>query len=81
VDAITQLPQVDGAVVYLAKTADKPHTYTYDPPDGVPKSNIVTEQHVVPIFDMRPLADGLSLSRLRELDQRIGVRFAVVFDS
>lgn len=60
-DVITQLPQVDGAVVYLAKNAEKPHTYTYDPPAGVPKSNIVTEQHVVPIIDMRPIADSLSL--------------------
>jgi len=27
------------------------------------------------------LIDAADLSRLRELDQRIGVRFAVVFDS
>jgi hypothetical protein len=61
VDVFTQLPQVEGAAVYLAKTAEKPHTYTYDPPDGTPKTNLVTEQHALPIFDMRPIADGLSL--------------------
>jgi hypothetical protein len=60
-DAFSSLPQVMGEVVYLAKTAEKPHTYTYDPPDGVPKTNIVNEPHTVPIFDMRPVADGLTL--------------------
>jgi hypothetical protein len=60
-DVVSSLPQVPGEVVYLAKTVEKPHTYTYDPPNGMPKTNIVTESHVVPIFDMRPLADGLTL--------------------
>jgi hypothetical protein len=31
-DAVSSLPQVTGEIVYLAKTAEKPHTYTYDPP-------------------------------------------------
>jgi hypothetical protein len=48
-------------VVYLAKTPEKPHTYTYDPPGGVPKTNIVNEPHTIQIFDMRPVADGLTL--------------------
>jgi hypothetical protein len=60
-DVVSSLPQVLGEVVYLAKTPEKPHTYTYDPPDGVPKTNIVGEPHTIPIFDMRPLADGLTL--------------------
>ena len=60
-DAVSSLPQVTGEIVYLAKTAEKPHTYTYDPPDDVPKTNIVSEPHTVPIFDMRPVADGLTL--------------------
>jgi hypothetical protein len=60
-DAVSSLPQVTGEIVYLARTPDKPHTYTYDPPEGVPKSNIVSEPHSVPIFDMRPVADGLTL--------------------
>ena len=53
--------QVSGEVVYLAKTAEKPHTYTYDPPGNRPKTNIVSEAHTVTITDMRPLADGLTL--------------------
>lgn len=60
-DVVSSLPRVTGEVVYLAKTPEKPHVYTYDPPAGVPKTNIVSEAHSVPIFDMRPVADGLSL--------------------
>jgi hypothetical protein len=54
-------PKVTGEVVYLAKTPEKPYTYTYDPPDGVAKTNIVNEPHSVPIFDMRAIADSLTL--------------------
>jgi hypothetical protein len=60
-DVASSLPQVFGEVVYLAKTPEKPHVYTYDPPDGTPKTNIIPEAHTVPIFDMRPIADGLML--------------------
>jgi hypothetical protein len=60
-DVVSSLPQVTGEVVYLAKTPERPHVYTYDPPDGVAKTNIIPEAHSVPIFDMRPVADGLSL--------------------
>ena len=54
-------PAVAGEVVYLARTADKPYVYTYDPPEGVAKSNLVAEAHTVPILDMRPIAGGLEL--------------------
>jgi len=60
-DVVFSLPQVPGEVVYLAKTPEKPHAYAYDPPDGVPRTNIVPESHTVPVFDMRPVADGLTL--------------------
>jgi hypothetical protein len=60
-DIVSSLPRVLGEVVYLAKTPEKPHTYTYDPPDGVARTNIVNEPHTIPIFDMRSLADGLTL--------------------
>jgi hypothetical protein len=60
-DVFSSLPQVTGEVVYLAKTAEKPQSYTYDPPDGVARTNIVNDAHAVPVFDMRPIADGLSL--------------------
>jgi hypothetical protein len=60
-DAVSSLPQVVGEVVYLAKAPEKPYVYTYDPPDGAVKTNIVPESHKVPIFDMRPIASGLTL--------------------
>jgi hypothetical protein len=60
-DVFSSLPQVMGEVVYLKKSTEKPHSYTYDPPDGVPRTNIVNDAHTVPVFDMRPIADGLSL--------------------
>jgi hypothetical protein len=41
-DAVSSLPQVTGEIVYLARTPEKPHIYTYDPPEGVPKTNIVS---------------------------------------
>jgi hypothetical protein len=53
--------QVAGEVVYLAKTPQKPYTYTYDPPAGVNRTNIVADAHTVSISDMRPIAGGLSL--------------------
>lgn len=62
-DVIDRLPHVDGALTYLARMTEKPHTYTYDPPPGVPRSNIVTEAHVLPIHDLRPLAAEASLER------------------
>jgi len=60
-DVVSSLRQVAGEVVYLTKTQEKPHVYTYDPPDGVAKTNIVPDAHTVPISDMRPLADDLTL--------------------
>jgi hypothetical protein len=60
-EVASSLQPVTGELVYLSKTVENPHTYTYDPPDGEARSNIVTESHTVPIYDMRPLAGGLSL--------------------
>jgi hypothetical protein len=54
---------VQGEVVYLARMAERPHTYTYEPPAGQPRSNIVTEAHRVPIHDMRRLPVPPALDR------------------
>ncbi len=61
--AIAQLPRVEAEVVYFARMSEKPRTLAYEPPPGVPRSNIVEDRHIVPIHDMRPVADGLSLDR------------------
>ena len=55
------LPHVDGEVVYLAKMAEKPHTYAYDLPPGQPRTNMIPDPRVMPMHDMRPVAANLSL--------------------
>ena len=62
-EAIERLPYVEGVLNYLKRTTDKPRTYTFDPPQGGPRSNIVYEPHAVPIHDMRPVAEHMSLER------------------
>ena len=57
------LASVEGALVYLSRMAEKPHTYTFEPPPGVARSNIVTESHTLRIADMRPMASEASLER------------------
>lgn len=46
---------------YVAPTAERLRTYTYDPPGGEPRSNIVADPREVPIHDVRPLAGEVSL--------------------
>ena len=60
-DVVASRQEVVGEVIYLAKTAEKPYTYTYDPPAGVARTNIAGEPHTVRIADMRPIADELTL--------------------
>ena len=56
-------PHVDADLHYVTPTTERLHSYTYDPPAGVPRSNIVPETHTVPIYDLRPFAGSLSLDR------------------
>ena len=62
-NTIEQLPKVEGEVFYLVKMAEKPHSYSYNPPVGVPRTNMVLEGHRLPMHDMRPVADTISLDR------------------
>jgi hypothetical protein len=57
------LPQIHGEVTYLAKMAEKPHTYAYDLPPGQPRTNMLPDVRTVPIYDMRPLGSEMSLDR------------------
>jgi hypothetical protein len=59
----TALPSVEAELNYLAPTRVKPHTYTYDPPGGVPRTNIVNEPHAVTIKDARAIAATVSLDQ------------------
>jgi hypothetical protein len=57
------LPFVRANLHYLGRMTERPRNYTYDPPPGVPRSNIVSETHSVPIHDLRPIEDRISLDR------------------
>jgi hypothetical protein len=57
------LPHVDAALNYLAPMAARPRSYTYEPPAGIPRSNLESDTRVVSVYDARPLAGGLSLDR------------------
>jgi hypothetical protein len=62
-EKIAALSFVTGDLNYLADPLDRPRTYTFEPPSGEPKSNIVPEPHSVPIHDIRPIGDTVSLDR------------------
>ena len=61
--AIARLPQVRGALSFITPSAEKPRSYEYDPPGGVPRSTASFEARTVPIRNMRSVASGFSLER------------------
>src|SRR5260370_18634650 len=60
-EKIAALSYVTADLNYLTPSADRPRTYTFEPPSGEPKSNIVPEPHRVPIHDIRPISESVSL--------------------
>jgi hypothetical protein len=60
-DDVLDLPHVDAVLNYLGPTEGKPHNYTYDPPEGVARTNIVSDPVTVPIYDARVAAPDASL--------------------
>jgi hypothetical protein len=61
--AAENLPAVDGVLNFLRPMRDKPREYAYEPPAGIPRSNVAIDPHTVRISDMRPIAASLSLDR------------------
>jgi hypothetical protein len=59
----SSLPHIEAQLNYLAPMAERPRSYTFDPPPGVPRSNSTHEAHTVAIHDARPLASEISLDR------------------
>jgi hypothetical protein len=59
--AIDTLSWVNGDLNYLAPTTDRPRTYTYEPPTGMPRTTVVNEPHRVQINDARPIVANASL--------------------
>jgi len=57
------LPHVEAELHYLGRMAERPRNYTFTPPPGVPRSNIVTDSHRVPVYDVRDIARDVSLDR------------------
>jgi hypothetical protein len=62
-EKIEALSFVTADLNYLAPSQDRPRTYTFEPPPGEPKTNTVPEPHALPIHDVRPIADSVSLDR------------------
>jgi hypothetical protein len=52
---------VTAGLNYLGPTSGRPRTYTFEPPAGEPRSNIVLDPHDVAIHDARPGSDAFSL--------------------
>jgi len=59
--AVETLPTVEGELNYLTPMAERPRNYTFDPPQGEPRSNIVPAAHRVRIHDLRPVAENAIL--------------------
>jgi hypothetical protein len=62
-ERIEALSSVTADLNYLAPQRDRPRTYTFEPPVGEPKTNTVSEPHALPIYDIRPIAESVSLDR------------------
>src|ERR1700722_6419177 len=62
-EKIAGLSFVNADLNYLTPSRDRPRNYTYEPPAGVPRSNIVPEPHILPVHDLRPLLESISLDR------------------
>jgi hypothetical protein len=58
---IATLPRVEADMNYLVPMTERPRNYTFEPPAGVPWSNVRNEAHRVAIRDLRPIAHLVSL--------------------
>jgi hypothetical protein len=59
--AIASLPHIQAGLNYLVATNEKPVTYAYQPPSGVPWSTAEIEEHATVIHDLRPAASKFLL--------------------
>jgi len=61
--AIADLKGVVAPINFTQPMAEKPYSYNYEPPPGVPPRNTSEETHQVKVLDARAVNDGLSLDR------------------
>ncbi|NOG72188.1 CmcJ/NvfI family oxidoreductase [Roseicella sp. DB1501] len=54
---------IEAELNYLGPVEGRPYTYTFEPPEGRPRSNIGIAPHRVAIRDLRPLAATASVDR------------------
>ncbi len=59
----TERPGVVAPLGFMAPMTEKPYSYNYDPPPGVPARNSVLINHPVMVHDARPINADLSLDR------------------
>ena len=61
--AVAELKGVVAPLNFTMPMAEKPYSYNYEPPPGMPVRNTQEETHEVKIIDARPIGDKLSLER------------------
>ena len=61
--AVADLKGVVAPLNFTMPMAEKPYSYNYEPPPGVPPRNTKEEAHQVKILDGRAVHDRLSLDR------------------
>ena len=61
--AVAELKGIVAPINFTKPMAEKPYSYNYEPPPGVPPRNTREETHQVKIFDGRAVNDRLSLDR------------------
>lgn len=71
-----RLPYVTATLKYMVPAAEKPRSYMYEPPPGIPQNSAEYEPHSAVIRSLRPIAPRLSLDAegFRLLNHRSGVR-------
>jgi hypothetical protein len=61
--AVADAKSVVAPINFIEPMAEKPYSYNYEPPPGVPPRNTKEATHTVRVHDARPLNDKLSLDR------------------
>ena len=59
----TDVRGVTAPINFTVPMAEKPYSYNYEPPPGVPSRNTREETHRVKVLDARAVNDRLSLDR------------------
>src|SRR5579885_2996196 len=60
---VTELQSIVAPINFIEPMTEKPYSYNYEPPPGVPPRNTHEETHTVRIYDARAVNDRLSLDR------------------